>query len=129
RLRIRAPCYSTESGRQMTFGDFARTRLSFLSILVAALALAAVPQSAMAVASVQSAQSPNVADDTIPPAEAADASSDEVGPGADAYTPLGPEWIKGQPVDGGIDFQPQYSPSGEFAYDMHTYILIPTITF
>lgn len=42
--------------------------------------------------------------------------------------PLGPEWIKGQPHDGGIDFQTQYSPSGQYAYKMHTYLLMPVIT-
>ena len=114
----------------MNFGDIARKRLSFLAILISALALLAMPQGALAAASPaeESAAATNVADDTTPAAEAAEGSTVEAAPGADAYTPLGPEWIKGQPVDGAIDFQPQYSPSGEYAYNMHTYILIPTIT-
>jgi cytochrome c oxidase subunit II len=114
----------------MNFGDIARKRLSFLAILISALALAASPQAALASAAAPavSAEAPNVADETMPAAEAAEGSTVEAAPGADAYTPLGPEWIKGQPVDGAIDFQPQYSPSGEYAYNMHTYILIPTIT-
>ena len=113
----------------MTFGDFARTRLSFLSILFASLALAAMPQGAMAAVSAPSAETVSVADQAPATTGAADAASVEAAPGADAYTPLGPEWIKGQPVDRGIDFQKQYSPAGEFAYDMHTYVLVPVITF
>jgi cytochrome c oxidase subunit 2 len=114
----------------MNFGDIARKRLSFLAILISALALTAAPQAALASATAPavSAEAPNVADETTPAPEAAEGSTVEAAPGADAYTPLGPEWIKGQPVSGGIDFQPQYSPSGEYAYNMHTYILIPTIT-
>ena len=112
----------------MNFGDIARKRLSFLAILISAMALLAMPQGALAAAPVESATAENVADETTPAPEAAEGSTVEAAPGADAYTPLGPEWIKGQPVDGGIDFQTQYSPSGEYAYDMHTYILIPTIT-
>ena len=113
----------------MNFGDIARKRLSFLAILISAMALLAMPQGALAaVAPVESATAENVADETTPAPEAAEGSTVEAAPGADAYTPLGPEWIKGQPVDGGIDFQAQYTPSGEYAYDMHTYILIPTIT-
>ena len=113
----------------MNFGDIARKRLSFLAILISAMALLAIPQGALAAAAaVESATAENVADETTPAPEAAEGSTVEAAPGADAYTPLGPEWIKGQPVDGGIDFQTQYSPSGEYAYDMHTYILIPTIT-
>ena len=113
----------------MNFGDIARKRLSFLAILISAMALLAMPQGALAAAAaVESATAENVADETTPAPEAAEGSTVEAAPGADAYTPLGPEWIKGQPVDGGIDFQTQYSPSGEYAYDMHTYILIPTIT-
>jgi cytochrome c oxidase subunit 2 len=111
----------------MTFGEFARKRLSFLAILFAAMAFLSVPQGA-ALAAVEPAEAANVADEPIPAPEAAEGSTVEAAPGADAYTPLGPEWIKGQPVDGGIDFQPQFSPDGEFAYEMHTYILIPAIT-
>ena len=48
-----------------------------------------------------------------------DASTTDVAEGADAYTPLGPEWIKGQPTPGGIDVQKQYSPIGEQAVPFH----------
>ena len=32
------------------------------------------------------------------------------------------------PVDRGIDFQPQFTDDGAYAYGMHTYILLPIIT-
>jgi len=44
------------------------------------------------------------------------------------YTPLGPDMIKGQPVDGGVDFQPIFTDDGQYAYKMHTYLLMPIIT-
>lgn len=34
----------------------------------------------------------------------------------------------GQPVEGGLDFQPQVTPTGRQAYWMHNYILLPLIT-
>jgi cytochrome c oxidase subunit 2 len=119
----------------MNFGDIARKRLSFLGILIAALALSAAPQGALAQATGElDAQAENVADPAAPQAEAAEPSVTEAAPGADAYTPLGPEWIKGQPTDASedmlasISFQEQYSNDGEFALWMHNAILIPIIT-
>jgi cytochrome c oxidase subunit 2 len=107
----------------MNLGDIARKRLSFLAILIGALALFAAPQGALAAAT-----------GAAVPAATASAAPDAAGtaaaaPAADSsYTPLGPEWIKGQPSPGGWNFQKQYSPSGHFAYDMHTYGLMPIIT-
>jgi cytochrome c oxidase subunit 2 len=105
----------------MIFGDIARKRLSFLAILISALTLSAAPQVALASAAAPavSAEAPNVADETTPAPEAAEGSTAEAAPGADAYTPLGPEWIKGQPVDGGLDIQPQYSDIGDTAVPLH----------
>ena len=115
----------------MNLGDIARNRL--LTLFLAALALFAVPQLALAqpagsapppsessaVSPSQSAQSPNVD-------QPAEVSTNEAVPSG--YTPLGPDMIKGQPVDGGIDFQAQYSRDGDYAYWMHTWILLPLIT-
>jgi cytochrome c oxidase subunit 2 len=119
----------------MNFGDIARKRLSFLGILIAALALSATPQGALAQATGElDAQAENVADPAAPQAEAAEPSVTEAAPGADAYTPLGPEWIKGQPTAASddmlasISFQDQYSADGEYALWMHDVILIPIIT-
>ena len=47
---------------------------------------------------------------------------------ASGYTPLGPEWIKGAPEDGGLTFQTQYTDDGRFALFMHDAILLPIIT-
>jgi cytochrome c oxidase subunit 2 len=112
----------------MNFGDIARKRLGFLVILFAALALFAAPHGAFAQTTPEAdAKAANVANSNLPPPATAEASSDEVAPGAAAYTPLGPEWIKGQPTPGGIDFQKQYSPTGHYAYKMHNYLLLPII--
>jgi len=48
-----------------------------------------------------------------------------VAPGG--YTPMKPTPGKGQPVDGGIGFQSQYSPTGEYALWMHDIVLLPVI--
>lgn len=100
----------------MKFGDIARKRLSFLLIILAALAFSAAPQGALA----QPAPQPAATTAAAPGAAAA----------APAANPLrlGREWIKGVPTPGGIDFQTQYSPTGHYAYKMHTYVLLPIIT-
>ena len=43
------------------------------------------------------------------------------------YTPMKPTPGKGMPVDGGITFQTQYSPNGDYALWMHNSILMPLI--
>ena len=48
-----------------------------------------------------------------------------VAPGG--YTPMKPTAGVGMPVDGGIGFQAQYSPNGEYALWMHNSFLLPTI--
>jgi cytochrome c oxidase subunit 2 len=113
----------------MNFGDIARKRLGFLVILFAALALFAAPHGAFAQTTPEAdAQSVNVANPNAPAPKAAEASVVTPAPGATAYKPLGPEWIKGQPTPGGLDFQKQYSPTGHYAYKMHNYLLLPIIT-
>ena len=115
----------------MNLGDIARKRL--LTLLLAAFALFAVPQLALA-QTAGSAPPPSESSAEAPAASAlspnvdqpAQVSTNEAAPGG--YTPLGPDMIKGQPVDGGIDFQPQYSQDGDYAYRMHTWILLPLIT-
>lgn len=104
----------------MTFGATFRTKFQTLAALFAALMLAFAAQAALA-------------QDAAPlePAvtEAAPATDGEVvADAAPAFEHYGPDMIKGQPVDGGIDFQPQYTDNGEYAYNMHTYLLMPIIT-
>ncbi len=106
----------------MNLGDIARKRLHVLTFLIAALALIAIPQASFAAAApAAEAAAPAAAD-------AVAAEGSVAAPAAEAYTPLGPEWIKGQPVDGGLSFQPQYSDDGEWALWMHDAILLPIIT-
>jgi cytochrome c oxidase subunit II len=113
----------------MNLGELARKRLHILPLIAAFMALLAVPEASFAAAAPvaeTSAVSPNAADATLPAAEAAEGSTTEAAPaGTPGYTPLGPEWIKGAPVDGGLTFQNQYTPDGEYALGMHDYILLP----
>ncbi|WP_209347233.1 cytochrome c oxidase subunit II [Pontixanthobacter sp. CEM42] len=100
----------------MALGDWSRRTLRIVTTLWAAALLALAPQ--VAVAQDEAAEAP----------AAVEAAAETPAAETSGYTPLGPEWIKGQPVDGGIDFQPQYTDDGQFAYKMHTYLLMPVIT-
>jgi len=69
------------------------------------------------------------------PAPAADPAATAASPAAPAapagdasYTPMKPTPGKGMPVDGGIDFQTQYSDLGDYAYWLDTVVLLPIIT-
>ncbi len=62
------------------------------------------------------------------PAEAAPAEAASGAAGLDAsYTPMAPTPGKGMPVDGGMDFQKQYTELGEYAYWLDTIVLLPII--
>ena len=64
-----------------------------------------------------------------PAPAATPATAESAAPVGDAtYVPLKPEPGVGQPVDRGIDFQPQVSPIGEQAYWFNQVILLPVIT-
>lgn len=51
--------------------------------------------------------------------DAAEAAASEEAGASSLYTPMGPDDIKGQPVDKGWDVQPQFSEIGEFANGFH----------
>lgn len=109
----------------MTLGNTGRMLTKFLAAM---MLLVAVPQMAMAQETIP--DSPvNAASETTPPAVAAEPSVTQAAPGADAasYTPLGPEWIKGQPSQGGIWLQDQYSPIGAEGMWMNDWILTPVM--
>ena len=127
----------------MKFGENARKWLHVLPLVAAALALSAPqaglaqpagsappPTESSAAAPAADARSVNVEDAAADPAATAQPSATEAAPGAEAggYTPLGPEWIKGAPEDGGLTFQQQYSEDGEYALWMHDIVLMPIIT-
>ncbi|MXO95188.1 cytochrome c oxidase subunit II [Erythrobacter aquimaris] len=58
--------------------------------------------------------------ESVDPAEAADvADPGAVTEGSGAYTPMKPTEGIGMPVDAGLDIQPQFSETGEFAYGLH----------
>lgn len=76
----------------------------------AGLAVAAIPQAALAA----------VAATETPVAEATAAAT--------GYVPMKPTPGKGMPVDGGLWFQDQYSPIGDYGAWMHNAILMPVIT-
>ena len=66
-------------------------------------------------------ETPSAVLEQVDPAEAADvADPDTVAAGSSAYTPMKPTPGKGMPVDAGINIQPQYSQTGEFAYALHS---------
>jgi cytochrome c oxidase subunit 2 len=120
----------------MNLGELARKRLHILPLIAAFLALLAVPQASFAATAMQATESsaaapaanaagPNVADETLPAAEAAEGSTTAAAADAGGYTPLGPEWIKGQPTPGGLNFQKQYSEDGRWALWMHDAFLLP----
>lgn len=57
-----------------------------------------------------------------PAADAAQAGADAAGEAtaaADAYTPMGPDMIIGQPENGGFDVQEQFSEIGQYAFGLH----------
>ena len=120
----------------MILGEIVRKRLNLLPFFAALVAAALVvsgvlpgfSQPAVAQEAGESgAVAANIADATLPPAEAAEGTADEVVTEVSGYTPLGPEWIKGQPTNGRVTFQDQYSPNGQYALWMHDAILMPVI--
>ena len=90
-----------------------------------ATAPAAVPVAAPAATPAPAA--PDTAAPTAAPA-AADAAKAAVPAGDATYVPMKPTPGIGQPVDGGVNFQPQVTPIGEQAYWFNHVILLPVIT-
>lgn len=89
----------------MDFGNFGRT-----ATVWTAAALALVP--GLASAQEAAAEAAPAAADAAPSATTAAAD-------VPTYTHLGPDMIKGQPVDGAFDLQPQYSEIGQQAMGLH----------
>jgi cytochrome c oxidase subunit 2 len=92
----------------MKFAEQARNAGSAITAL--GLSLMALPQAALAQA-----------------AEATAAATEAAKP-AGSYVPMKPVPGIGQPVDGAIGFQQQFSPNGHYALWMHDAILMPIIT-
>ncbi|WP_338425661.1 cytochrome c oxidase subunit II [Sphingopyxis kveilinensis] len=110
-------------------------------LIAAALSLGAVGAGQAQTAATAPAEAPaatvaaNPAPATAPVAApaatptAAPATADAAAPAGDAtYVPMKPTPGVGQPIDRGIDFQPQVSPIGEQAYWFNHVMLLPIIT-
>lgn len=99
-------------------------------VIAAALSLGAVGAGHAQAPAVAPADAPAVTAAANPAPTVADAApAVTAAPAGDAtYVPLKPVPGVGQPVDRGIDFQPQVSPIGERAYWFNHIILLPVIT-
>ena len=118
----------------MNFGEFARKRLQILTLVAAAMTTFAAPAAVLAQDSgapaATAVEAPAAATDAAPAADAPAAAAE-----APAFTPYGPDMIKGQPTAynsedplASMTFQHQYSPIGEEGLWMHDAILMPIIT-
>lgn len=114
----------------MNFGDWPNGAVRKMAVTLAAAALAFAPTAVLAQDPAPAAAetvAPGAADapaTTTTTATAADAAAPagvaaESTAGDSGYTPMGPDMIKGQPVDGAFDLQPQYSEIGETAQPFH----------
>ncbi|HZU65043.1 MAG TPA: cytochrome c oxidase subunit II [Novosphingobium sp.] len=63
------------------------------------------------------------------PGSAWAAAADRFAVAPGGYSPMKPTPGKGMPVDGGITFQTQYSPNGQYALWMHNQILLYIVVF
>ncbi len=89
--------------------------------IVASLTMAAMLAFGAQGAMAQDATETTAAQQTeeVAAADVAQASSEDVGPGADAYTPMKPTEGKGMPIAKAIDVQQQFSPIGHQANALH----------
>jgi cytochrome c oxidase subunit II len=128
RLRRAAKVAKTESVGLMDFGNWPRMALGKAATVWTAAALALIPGVAAAQEAAPAATAPVApaapavtAPAAEPAATSADAAATAAAPAAElpTYTPLGTDMIKGQPVDGAFDLQPQFSVVGEQAMGLH----------
>ena len=114
----------------MNFGEWARNRAMTLTNGALALAVAAMPQAVLAqeAAAPAGAAVAPVAEAAAAAAPAAATAAAVAAPAAEAVARMAPTPGKGMPVDGGIFFQDQYSPIGDYAIWMHDAVLMPVIT-
>ncbi|MCW1382566.1 cytochrome c oxidase subunit II [Novosphingobium sp. KCTC 2891] len=106
----------------MSLADTARATGKAIRTLGLAAALSFAPA---AMAAPAAAPTPAATAAAAPAADAAKASPATADAGG--YVPMKPTPGKGQPVDGRMTFQDQYSPTGKQALAMHDYVLFPII--
>jgi len=109
-------------------------RRTYGFMMAMALGLSALaPSAAMAQEAAPAAQAPAVAApaEAAAPAAADNAAADNAAAAtpAPAFDYAKPVPGIGQPQSGEIDFQKQFTSTGHYAYWMHSYILLPVITF
>jgi cytochrome c oxidase subunit 2 len=127
----------------MNSANHVRAASHALKAIGLALALATLPQAALAAATPQAdyatpaagapgAQAPVAMDKGAASAQVAGNPVNNSGPTADtaastAYTPMTPTPGIGMPVDGGIGLQTQFSPTGQYGHWIHDVVLVPLI--
>ena len=107
----------------MKFGDWPQQALRFVTTLGAVASLALAPQAAFAQDEAAAPATEVAASDAATPAADAPAAEADAAPAAGGYEPLGPEWIKGQPINGAWDVQEQFSPIGQTATGLHVWLI------
>jgi len=112
----------------MNFGETLRNMVNFPKALKMGLLLAMLPVAAHA-QEAETAAAPVAAAATGAAVDATAPAADAATQAASAYTPMGPEMIKGQPEPGGLWLQKQYSDIGHDASWMHDVVLTPIVIF
>ncbi len=109
----------------MNFGDWPSGAVRKIAVTWMAAALAFAPGTALAQETAPAPVEAAAPAATVPGAtattttDAADVAATESVAAEGTYTPLGPDMIKGQPVNRGLDLQPQFSDIGEIALPFH----------
>ncbi|QJQ31565.1 cytochrome c oxidase subunit II [Sphingomonas lacunae] len=106
---------------QMLKRLFLATMIAATPVAIHAAAPAAAPAAAAATAAVTAEASSTAATESAAPGVAT-----EVGSGA--YARAQPVEGQGQPIPGGLDFQPQVTENGQYALWLNNVILLPLIT-
>ena len=104
----------------MIFGKSPVGAKRLATTLWAALLLAFAPQAVSAQDAPVEATEVAAATESAAAPAAVETDAATVEGGESGYTPLGPEDIKGQPLPGEWNVQPQYSDIGEQAFALHT---------
>jgi cytochrome c oxidase subunit 2 len=122
-MPLRQHCFKKRKASvTMNFGETARRGATIITTGLGALAVAVFPQAVAA----QEAAAPAVAASPAP--AASEAAAPVATQAAETLARMIPEAGKGMPVDGGLGFQHQYSPIGDYALWMHDGVLMPIIT-
>ena len=98
------------------------------TLVIAAMLATGLPSAALAATATAAPTATAAAPATPAAAEAVPAEQTAVPAGDATYIPMKPTDGIGQPVQGGIDFQPQATELGQRAKDLNNHVLIPLMT-